>query len=51
MDGNGYGNRKVRPEWAEQDQERRKGEAGLSGAGSEVWREKNHMLVGDVLEY
>ena len=51
MDGNGYRNRKGRPEWAEQDKERRKGEARVSGAGSGVGREKNHMLVGDVLEY
>ena len=37
--------------WTERDQERRKGDAGVSRAGSVVGREKRRTLVGDVSEY
>ena len=44
-------NRKDRPAWEYWYRERRKGEAGVSGAGSRVRRTKMRTLVGDVSEY
>ena len=52
MEGeNGDRNRKVRLEWAEQDQEQRKGGNVANGAGSRLRGTKRRTLVVDVQEY